>query len=261
MAAPLVFKQLKYPLDLRTNQSTIRFSCRDGKEPGATIDLPIPRGVKFSDGGEYGTKDLGAEAAVAGDLSNAVNSPSIANLAKGGAALGGTAIANKIIDAVGDHGSALSFYSKKIVPSNTNTIFKGNTMRTFSFDFTMVARTAADTSAIRDIHQTLRRFIYAGAADGIQGKLINSYPPVWTIEFFTNESESVYYPKIFSCYMTGVDCSLGNLSIAKMANGAPIDVELSVNFQETRVLNRNDIDKMEKNNDRGIDLSTGFAQA
>jgi hypothetical protein len=255
-------KTLRYPSDLRSSYPTIRFSCRDGKELGAVIDLPIPQGVKFSDGGNYDSTDLGVAAESADVLANAAqNLLSPTGLAKGGVALAATSVANKAISAAGDFGKDVQFYRKQIIPPNTNTTFSGNTMRTFSFDFKMVARTREDTENIRAIHSTFRRYIYAAAAGDMSAKLIISYPPVWTIQFFVDGIESIYYPKIFSCYMKTANSSIGNLSNAVMSNGAPIDVDLSLEFQETRVLNRLDIDNLEGKGDRGIDPVTGLARA
>lgn len=266
----MAFKSLKYPSDLKDLQSTIRFSCRDGQLLATAIDLPIPTGVKFSDGGIYDQTNLGVGAVDADKMAAGATAAfdalarqglNATGMVRGLSSIAASSIANKAISATGDFGKDVQFYGKKIVPPNTNTTFTGNSIRSFTFDFTMVARTEEDTYNIREIHQTLRRYIYAGASEGLNAKLVVSYPPVWTIEFFIDGKESIYYPKIYSCYMETVDCSIGNLSIAKMANGAPIDVNLSVSFKETRALNRLDIDELEGKGNRGIDPATGLAKA
>ena len=64
--------------------------------------------------------------------------------------------------------------------------------------------------------------------------------------------ENEYLPGIWSCYLTNVGTTFNSSSNMYFSDNAPTEVDLSLTFQETRVLNRNDMMQIKKSPDRGI---------
>jgi len=252
-------KALVFPLSLETDGpgQIIHFTCLkrvgQGVDPH-TISLPIPAGVAFGDGANYGTIDLGIVSAIGAQLS--VGSPGLSDLKsdidKQGA-----------IDALKSNfglseGQAMTIMSdvginpfaeqmklgrRAIANPNTNTNFTGNTIRSFSFAFKMMADSPGETAAMQEIQNTFRKFTYANSQAG-DNRFTLDYPPTWTIQFLNNGAESQYFPKIFSCYLQSVNTTFNGEGQNYMNDGSPMSIDVSLTFQETRVLTREDIEAM-----------------
>jgi len=247
-------RTLVFPDEIRsqTDRPCIQFTAYNRNDGVATrhhIFLPAPAGLAFSDGAQFDAETLGAKAQAA----------SIAmGQGSNGTSLGGSinAIVNKAMSFTGQ-GSTSEFARKSLVNPNTNTAFKSNDLRTFNFSFQLMPRSAAESDTIRLIQQKFRGFTYASqTSDGSSANL--DYPPVWTIRFLDFKSktgENIFIPRIFSCYLTAVAANFNSQNPLYFNDSAPSSLDLSLTFQETRALTRNDIEDMENDQvgNRGID--------
>ena len=265
-----------FPAQLRQEQvPVIQFTAfeRDG---GAVkqhhLWFPCPAGISIADAATYNTIDLGAigstvrNIAAAGaegqgliDTMSKMGS-SITSQLKNAKASEIGAIAAQAIPFNDAIAQQAQFDNKVIMNPNTNTTFGGNTIRNFQFQFKLIARSQAESEEIRKIHNKFRAFTYADSRSNSQN-LILAYPPTWTIKFLdTAKKENKYIPKIFSCYLTGFTSSFNPTTNIFHDDGSPLEVDISLQYQETRVLTRADIDNLEAGllGDRGIDATTGF---
>lgn len=261
---------LTYPSDLRAesnkNLPLIEFTAhernpspgQDGegeKKPGTgfhRIYLPVTSSLEFTDSSNYNTINLsGAGAKVAQAMLEGGRSATEILSSMGAAvAEAKEMLASQYIP--GSVGDYVKFSSKTITNPNTNTTFEGNGIRTFSFTFKLVAKSEADSKLIQKIHQTFRYFSYADL-NSENSNLFLSYPAPWTIKFLDSTMlENEYLPGIWSCYLTNVGTTFNSSSNMYFADNAPTEVDISLTFQETRVLNRNDMMQIKKSPDRGI---------
>jgi len=124
----------------------------------------------------------------------------------------------------------------------------------------MIAHSPEEAEAIREIHSKFRAFTYADSRSNAQN-LILSFPPTWTIRFLDGRGkENKFIPKIFSCYLVSIESTFNSTTNMFHSDGAPLEVDISVSYQETRTLTRTDIDDLESETigaDRGIDSETG----
>jgi hypothetical protein len=261
---------LTYPSDLRAesnkNLPLIEFTAHERnpspgqdaageKKPGTgfhTIYLPVTSSLVFSDSSNYNTINLsGAGAKIGQALLEGGRAPTDILTSMGAAVAEAKEMlaAEYIPGSIGDY---IKFSSKTITNPNTNTTFEGNGIRTFSFTFKLVAKSEADSKLIQKIHQTFRYFSYADL-NSENSNLFLSYPAPWTIKFKDSSMvENEYLPGIWSCYLTSVGTTFNSSSNMYFSDNAPTEVDISLTFQETRVLNRNDMMQIKKSPDRGI---------
>lgn len=224
---------------------------------GEDIFLPIPAGLSFNDGGNYGTIDMGALGAFFDasysmqDHSQDGEKTSIASHVGSIAremskAMVGTA-ANQIAGTLmpGTHAKAMA--AMKLVPNPSQSVtFSGNTLREFNFQFTLVGRSEKDTETIRTIHNTFRTNVYPEATRN-EINVFLEYPPVWNIRFINgaspNKPENEWLPKIHQCYLTLLTTNINPSALMYKVDYSPAELQLSLTFQETRTLMRYDIEE------------------
>ena len=250
MSAPMVF-----PANLYTSSSNyVSFIAKDknGDSQGS-LALYMPPGVSFSDGAGYSTFDMGPlgnqiASAVSGGLDSGAARGVADQMASAASAnqdlrtiMAGKMISNAAavpgLDRVGD----IYQQSKSIaVNPNTVTAFQNMNIRTFVFNFKLVPDNMTDSATIKRIQNMFREFMYADTAG--EGYLL-SYPYKWNIKFKNgvDHKDNPYYPKIYECYLTNFQTSYNGSGHLHHRDGAPTEVDISVTFQETRVLTQKDI--------------------
>ena len=254
--APLI-----YPPEMRgdVTRPCMLFTAHERKLSGLVqrhrIWFPAPANIAFDDGADYGPTNLDFAATAA--ASKFTGQKSFGDLAKeivGGNARQKLAISTKALPA--DAQAAAGLVTRQINNPNTNTTFNNNSIREFGFSFKMVARSQAESDIIRRIQSKFRHFLYASR--GAEGNTITlEYPPVWTVKFMNMDSgtENPYIPRIYTSYCTSVNTNFNATGNVYYTDNAPLEVDLELTFQETRALNRHDIEFMEndKLGTRGLD--------
>ena len=257
---------LIFPLEIgnQPERPLVKFTAYDRRDGNAELHhiyLPSPSGIAFTEQAEFTTIDLGVAAATA--IGASQSNGALSTLGAIGRGIGGFfGNASKNLASMAGAGEQFDFSQKTVKNPNTNTTFKNNGMRTFSFSFKMIARNRKESEVIRKIHSKFRHFTYA-ARKGGSSNFIVDFPPVWTIRFMdqgvNNLSENEYIPRIFSCYLTQCNSTFNSDANIYFNDGAPLVIDMSVTYQETRALTRNDIEDMENDQmqNRGIDQETG----
>jgi hypothetical protein len=149
-----------------------------------------------------------------------------------------------------DLADAASFAGKMVVNPRTNVSFSGNNLRQFGFKFTLIGRDKSEVNAIDDIQNTFRNQVYASELDN--EKLLLKYPNQWQIKFFSpNEpgKELDYIPKIYTSYLTSCSVAVNPSSPRFRTDNSPYELTIDLAFQETKILTRNEIQRLE-NGDR-----------
>jgi len=262
---------LVYPIDLRgqPNVNIIEFTAHEKETSGVKqhhIFFPCPANIAFNDSATYNTVDLGA---IGGGLAKAIQeggfSPSkIAESIKSQISGAGASFSNAEIISAATQAlpapdaiqGAAKLKGRTLLNPNTNTTFSGNAIRSFTFAFKLIARSPEESEIVRKIHSKFRSFAYADSRSDEQSLLL-AFPPTWTIRFLDgNGNENRFIPKIYSCYLVSVESSFNSTTNMFHADGAPLEVDISVSYQETRVLTKTDIDGLEADTigaNRGID--------
>jgi len=251
--APLI-----YPPEMRgdTTRPCMVFTAHERTLSGVVnrhpIWFPAAASLAFADVAEYGQSDLGAKAGAVDLIGGSTGAGDILGQIKSVNKEQVKAIALKALP-VGD--DAASLVSQQIMNPNTNTTFTKNGVRQFTFSFKMVARSQGESELIRTIQSKFRHFLYASRG-GDTNTLTLEYPPVWTVKFMNMDSgtENPFIPRIYSAYCTGVNTNFNATGNVYFTDNAPLEVDLELTFQETRALNRHDVEQMENDQlgNRGI---------
>ena len=247
----------------------INFSCKASKDldDRCGIFLPCPPGINFTDAGSYSSMDLGmigGAAELAGGAVKAIREKGLKKATSDAMAAGkakidslvqkvGSASAQSIgetsmqvLGAVGGEGH--SFDAKQVANPRQNTKFDANSLRTFQFSFKMIARTAEESKRVQQIHTLFRYGIYADEIT--PGAFLLKYPPTWVVRFMVGGEENPFIPKILRCYLTSVTSTFNSTGNTWRVDGAPLEVDIALSFQETRVLTRKDIEDLENGKNR-----------
>lgn len=140
----------------------------------------------------------------------------------------------------------------------TRTAFEGIDVRGYTFAFRLVAESAKEQNQIRAIERTFRKFLYPKRA----GAIALVYPPLCDITFYAEGKRNEYMPNIKPSYLTSLEAVYNETSTAfHKDTGAPLELNLTMSFQEERVLTRDDLYRAEDGtaDDNTTFESDGFA--
>lgn len=228
-----------------------------------TVFLQIPQGLAMGDTLAYGSMNLGQIGKVGQDALDKIKGGNLDLKGIGDAAVStakgvagqvkgiqnGTVraaalaqIANKaglvpsgIITAAAE---AAMYNQRSVLNPNQVTTFNGSNVRTFSFNFKLVGTSAAENATIRDMVNAFRLNAYPSGND-----IVIEYPSEFTITFLKAGSETVneYISPIYKCFLMSINTVYNSTANSFYEDGAPLEVDISLSFQETKALTRDDL--------------------
>lgn len=240
------------------------------------IALPIPSNLQTTYGAQYENTDLGAlGAAAAGrvsgaDLRGAANDISdliqskvdtavnafkkgdtdaqvqagatVAPAAATAAATAGFGSVAGGLTALGTGGSVIDgvgISEGLAINPHMAVLFKGVDMREHTFAFKFIARNAQESI---DIQKIIDAFKYHMHPEYSAGSLAFAYPDEFEISFAEAIRANLY--KIGTCVLKSMTVNYNGegIPIFYQDTGAPVSVELSLTFQETKIITRDTLD-------------------
>lgn len=247
--------------------NTYNGAFEDGKglEPSKLSDIIMymPEDLSTSYGQTWGGREFGPLAglglSLAGGVMNATNGGAAAAAAADfsnrlGGTIGGVmpyigaglvAKAMNVIPGMGGSVTAndiLASTRGEILNPNTEVLYQGPTLRTFSLNFKMLARSSNEAKIIRDICNTFKKASLPFGKDKAQNLI--GVPNIVKVTFMHKTAAHPYLTQ-FKC------CGIGNVQInytpdgayATYTTGAPVAVTLALQFQELKLVYNEDIDK------------------
>jgi hypothetical protein len=155
----------------------------------------------------------------------------------------------------GEGAKKLTFYGSTglVVNPKLEVIYNSPQLRTFTFDFRLVPRNADDSNRIAQI---IKAFKFHAAPDIPSDIASGRYfipPDQFIIGFYYGENDTQYSTDSGSQHMFQTkNCVLKNISIdytaggsgfTTFSDGTPTETRLQLQFQETSILNKSDINK------------------
>jgi len=224
------------------------------------IDLYIPISIVIADAVQYDNTNLGflGGAALAGmqqggsimnsmyeglssGLSNIFGFIMGAEMTSEAARLGAVRAANRLPQGVQ---SAVSIGIQRTINPNTRALFRGVTIREFSFTFKMIASSAKEAQTVEKIIKHFRKEMYPEVYDPTSGGLPLAYkfPNAFGIEFLYKGQEAKI-SKIDKCFLRTASTTYNPQSSSFHTDGQPVEIDLTLNFTEMRTLSKQDIEK------------------
>ena len=248
-----------YPLDIEKGSDQGLPFIRFGIKPSTATErvaiyLYQPPGFSVSDGANYANFDVGSIKGGLNLLNSAMSGkgPNITNADVGAFAMmgkdklmGGSSTIDKITSSGAiAMGVATNPY--------TRTAYESTNVRTFNFSFKLIAENERESEEATLIEKTFRKFLYPKRA----GSIALAYPPLFEISFYKGEVINQYMPNIKPCYLTSLESTFNETANTMFQKtGAPLEVNLSLSFQEERAMVRQDLYP----SDTDIDESQGFS--
>jgi hypothetical protein len=266
---------LRYPLgDIAKHQNIIKFTAFARTQSNSSVkkisDSPqfkasilgsvclyMPSGLQVNDNLSYDNADTG----VGGMLVNSYQGSSSAgeflgNVAKSAPQLGDRFISQKLAETSQSKGLAGGIAGQilinrgEVVNPHTQMLFRSPQLRQFNFTFKMMPRSEAEAKEIVNIVRFFRLAAYPSTGQGersSEGGSLNMasyiFPDVFEIKYLTNNRPNTNMIKYARAYITAVNVTYNPTSPSFFANGMPSEIDLSLTFQETKALSREDIQK------------------
>jgi hypothetical protein len=117
-------------------------------------------------------------------------------------------------------------------------LFKGPSTRTFSYAFTLYPENAKDSKTIRAICYAFKKSALPGTVPGSGGR-VYTFPNEWAIRYHGPMKDWIDYP--MASVLTEVVVTQEEAG-ARMVDGAPAAVSLTLNFSEVLTLDREKYD-------------------
>lgn len=223
------------------------------------VSLYLPVGLQYRDNVAYENMDLGGMGAAA-ERGLKSGSGAISSLIEGGlktltAGLGGAANKDvaklgvvKLASSLPDEVSG-AFRSAAGVTTNPNTrvLFKSVGLREFSFAFKFIATSPKEAEEIKEIIKLFRTELYP---ENINLPLNNGQSQISIGYKFPNKFQiNIEYDgeevatRIKPCFLRDVGVTYNNTSMSMHGDGNFTEIEMTLAFQETRTLNRKDVEE------------------
>ena len=221
-----------------------------GSKTLKSIYLPIPLNISANAEAKYEGFDFGTEAAKLG--SAAIGS--VADLGIDALKVRFGNIAGSAFDQMKSTAektatfavNAASAKLGKIINPHKQLLFKGVELRNFTFQYKLVARDETETNTIDYIIRLLRYHMLPDLGSGFAGLgtgLALTYPSEFDMAFYMYDGNSQpklnpYLPAISTCVLTKMDVTYGEKEIVSHVDGSPVELTLSLSFQETQVMTK-----------------------
>ena len=216
----------------------------DGFVSVATLHLNYPIGFAVTDSGNYGSGDFGSAVLGFNTFLKGI----------GMKEAGGTKVTTQ--DIVSQRGAISDLVSnipgvdlaakgmriaamEQGIAQNpfTYVTYEGQQLRTFTMDFKMISESPEEAETIKQIVDLVRKYSMPEAS----GSLSIQYPAFFEIEFYQGEEVNKFMPKIFQCHLTSLGTVYNATSNIFHADGAPLETDMSLSFQEQKSLTREDL--------------------
>ena len=226
------------------------------------VSLYLPVALQFRDNVQYENFDLGTAGALAATglgvvASGKESTKSFINAlvsSFGGdnskvASLAASEAVGKAASTFGFEGAAAG---RKIaagvtINPNTRALFKGVNIRDFAFTFKMIARSQEEARVIKRIVHFFRTEVYPENIPVTLGENSSAtqvsvgyvFPKKFNIDIEYDGNQAA--PEIKECYLRDVNTTYNSSGMGMHSDGEFLEVDMTLNFQETRALTKEDI--------------------
>ena len=244
---------IRIPGEIENYNRMVIQTIGENVEFPVTATLPIPVGLPMADNLSYGSTNMNQVGAMAQDALTNGTSTAIKNAQEAVKGSGDSTtqaavlaqilsktggIGTKTTDAISD---AVLYNKRTLLNPNQVTTFSGSNTRSYSLEFKLVAQSQKESDDIRELIKRLQYNAYPAG-----NTLVLKYPSEFKISVLSagKDDHNKYYSPIYNCFLMNISTSYNTSGNSFYVSGAPLDVSLTLGFQETKALTRNDIENM-----------------
>ncbi len=207
-----------------------------GKNLGS-INLYMPQTITFSDGLTYDNAELtGITSALLTSANEAKNGGFLENMGTLASSL--KPIMQDALRSRTSAGAAVAASTGVAINPRASMLFKSPTFRQLALTFKLIPQNRQESRTIEQIINYIRIHAYP---ELIAGGASFMFPNIFRISFVSFGGPRPRIMPFNDAYCTGVTVAYNPTSPALMKDGSPNEVDLTVNFQETKVLDRKGI--------------------
>ena len=231
------------------------------KEIIGSVTLPIPNGVSDQNAVNFGAGTLNPAQK---ELSNIAFKTILEGVGEGGRQARKAfdkAVKNKNIQravagyisgtAVGiDPNEILSRLDGTIFNNNLALLFKGPTLRPFTFQFTLSPRDRKEAVSVQKI---IRAFKQSSATQKTTGDIFLAAPNTYGLQFFKGPTPHSFLPQLKECALLNVGVNyMPDNSYMTYEDSSMVSYSLTLSFQELEPIFNSDFEDLDNNTDRTI---------
>jgi hypothetical protein len=116
--------------------------------------------------------------------------------------------------------------------------FEGVDYRKFNFKYKFMPKNATEVDRIYGIIDKFKEHMHPELS---AGGYFYIYPSEFEIRYYYNNLENGYLNKITSCALTDMTVEYGGEQFASFANGAPVEINISLSFRELDIQTRENV--------------------
>ncbi len=138
--------------------------------------------------------------------------------------------------------------SGTILNPNTEMLYEGSQLRTFSLSFKMTPRSDGEAKIIKSICNTFKKAMlpsFGGQSLGgvVKSAALLTVPKLCQVTYMRGGKVHEYLPAYKLCAIAGVDVNYtADGAYATYKGGSPVSTRLTLNFKETKLLFASDVD-------------------
>jgi len=136
------------------------------------------------------------------------------------------------------------FQGKKLINPHMTQAFTGMSFRQFNFEFNMLAKNKQESEQINNIIYTFKLHMHPNVKDssGDTSRFF-TYPEQFVIGLFSPNDKYLF--KISKCVLTEMNVNYAGSGVPTFFDetGAPVDVRMSLTFNELLPMNKSNIEK------------------
>ena len=209
----------------------------------AQIYLYAPSSINFADGLQYDNQELGILAATMFGAADAAATEG-KEITAGGNVLNflGGAGAAAVTEMGKRSGISQQLRLRAGVARNPRTemLFRAPSLRQLSLTWKLMPTNAQESQTCFDMIQTMRQHAYPSVGDTGQ-KFALAFPNVFKIDFVTRGGGKAQMINFAKAYCTSVTTNYGSSGPAFFSGGKPVEIDLTMTFQETEIQTRESI--------------------
>ena len=164
----------------------------------------------------------------------------------------GAALASLITSSVLglDNNELLARTSGSIFNNNLELLFKGPTLRPFTFQFQLSPR---DMGEGRQVQKIIRAFKQSSAVQQTQSKTFLAAPNTFGLQFFKGPTPHSFLPQLKECALLNVGVNyMPDNSYMTYEDSSMVSYSISLSFQELEPIFNNDYENLDNNADQTI---------